>query len=91
MLSDIPVLIIDNANLVKNKDVDIIPRLYSKYAHKKKNIPFLFYENRNKYGTLNKYFRNHFLPKERLLMGQYSSDLTNPFRINEANVDYLCK
>lgn len=45
----------------------------------------------NTLATASKYFRNHFLPKERLLMGQYSSDLTNPFRINEANVDYLCK
>lgn len=45
----------------------------------------------NTLATASKFFRNHFLPKERLLMGEYSSDLTNPFRIKEANVDYLCK
>ncbi len=41
--------------------------------------------------TASRYFRANFLPKERLLMGQYSSDLTNPFRASEVNVDYLCK
>ena len=41
--------------------------------------------------TASRYFRANFLPKERLLMGQYSSDLTNPFRASDANVDYQCK
>ena len=41
--------------------------------------------------TASRYFRANFLPKERLLMGEYSSDLTNPFRASEANVDYQCK
>ncbi len=40
--------------------------------------------------TASRYFRAHFLPKERLLMGEYSSDLTNPFRASESKVDYLC-
>jgi len=47
----------------------------------------------NTLATASKYFRGHFLPKERLLMGQYSSDLTNPFRnaSDQLTVDYLCK
>ncbi len=56
---DIPVLIMDNKNLVKNKDIDIIPRLYSKYAQKHINIPFLYSQKKNKYVTLNKYFRTY--------------------------------
>ncbi len=51
---DIPVLIMDNFNLSKNKDVDIIPRLYSKYNQKKIKIPFVYCNN--KYRSLNKYF-----------------------------------
>jgi hypothetical protein len=38
-----------------------------------------------------RYFRQHFLPKQRLLMGQYSSDLTDPFRQSADTVDYLCQ
>ncbi len=41
--------------------------------------------------TASRYFRNHFLPKERLLMGKYSSDLTDPFSKSVTSVDYLCK
>ena len=41
--------------------------------------------------TASRYFRANFLPKERLLMGEYSSDLTNPFRASDASVDYQCK
>lgn len=41
--------------------------------------------------TASRYFRNHFLPKERLLRGEYSSDLTDPFKNSTAVVDYLCK
>ena len=37
-----------------------------------------------------RYFRTHFLPKQRLLMGQYSDDLTDPFRNSVERVDYLC-
>lgn len=36
------------------------------------------------------YFRQNFLPKQRLLMGQYSDDLTDPFRRSADNPDYLC-
>lgn len=41
--------------------------------------------------TSSRYFRAHFLPKQRLLMGQYSDALTDPFRNSPARVDYLCK
>ena len=40
--------------------------------------------------TSSRYFRNHFLPKQRLLMGTYSDDLTDPFRNSPSKVDYLC-
>ncbi len=45
----------------------------------------------NTLATGSKYFRNHFLPKERLLRGEYSSDLTDPFKRSVAVVDYLCQ
>ncbi len=45
----------------------------------------------NTLATTSRYFRNHFLPKQRLLMGQYSSDLTDPFKKSDTQVDYLCK
>ena len=45
----------------------------------------------NTLATASRYFRANFLPKERLLMGEYSSDLTDPFRTSEATVDYLCQ
>ncbi len=41
--------------------------------------------------TSSRFFRNHFLPKQRLLMGTYSDDLTDPFRNSPINVDYLCR
>lgn len=41
--------------------------------------------------TFSRYFRNHFLPKQRLLKGEYSSDLTDPFRSSVNDVDYVCK
>lgn len=55
---DIPILIMDNDNLIKNKDIDIIPRLYSKYAQRNIHIPFIFKHNKSKYVTFRKYFRN---------------------------------
>ena len=45
----------------------------------------------NTLANISRYFRANFLPKERLLMGGYSSDLTNPFRASETNVDSQCK
>jgi hypothetical protein len=41
--------------------------------------------------TFSRFFRGHLLPKRRLLMGEYSDDLTDPFRHSAAQVDYLCK
>ena len=41
--------------------------------------------------TSSRYFRNHFLPKQRLLMGKYSDDLTDPFRNSANKTDYLCR
>ena len=38
-----------------------------------------------------RYFRQNFLPKQRLLMGQYSSDLTDPFRHSADITDYQCQ
>jgi hypothetical protein len=38
-----------------------------------------------------RYFRNHFLPKQRLLMGEYSDDLTDPFRNSVKRSDYQCQ
>lgn len=35
-------------------------------------------------------FRQHFLPRTRLLMGEYSDDLTDPFRHSANAMDYLC-
>ena len=38
-----------------------------------------------------RYFRTHFLPKQRLLMGTYSDDLTDPFRNSVERADYRCQ
>ena len=37
-----------------------------------------------------RWFRAHWLPRQRLLMGQYSADLTDPFRHGAGRVDYTC-
>lgn len=36
-------------------------------------------------------FRTHLLPRERLLMGEYSDELTQPFRRSSGNPDYQCQ
>lgn len=41
--------------------------------------------------SASRYFRQNFLPKQRLLMGQYSSDLTDPFRHSADITDYQCQ
>ena len=41
-----------------------------------------------------RYFRTHFLPKKRLLMGKYSDDLTDPFNhgaVKDKDFDYICE
>ncbi len=40
--------------------------------------------------TFSRFFRSHFLPRERLIKGQYSSDLVDPFAHSVAPPDYLC-
>lgn len=40
---------------------------------------------------VSRYFRQHWLPRERLLMGKYSDDLTDPFRNSVDKVGYECK
>lgn len=37
-----------------------------------------------------RYYRQHFLPKRRLIMNGYTDDLTDPLRQSDANVDYIC-
>ena len=44
----------------------------------------------NTLATISRYFRAHFLPQRRLLMGEYSSDLTHPFNASESHVNYQC-
>jgi hypothetical protein len=38
-----------------------------------------------------RYFRQHWLPKQRQLMGQYSDALTDPFRHSAPAPDYECE
>ena len=45
----------------------------------------------NTLATASRYFRNHFLPKQRLLMGEYTNDLTDPFKKSGVDVNYQCK
>jgi hypothetical protein len=44
-----------------------------------------------RFAKISRYFRMNWLPKERLLMGEYTDDLTDPFRSSEPSPDYLCK
>lgn len=41
--------------------------------------------------SASRYFRQHFLPKHRLLMGEYTDDLTDPFRHSVSSVSYRCR
>ena len=45
----------------------------------------------NKLATFSRFFRQHLLPKQRLLMGKYSDDLTDPFRNSKRSSNYECK
>lgn len=40
--------------------------------------------------NFSRWFRAHWLPRRRLLMGEYTDDLTNPFRHGASPVDYTC-
>lgn len=47
-------------------------------------------ERGDRLAEFSRFFRQNLLPKKRLLMGEYSDDLTDPFRHSEAVVDYRC-
>jgi len=40
--------------------------------------------------SFSRFYRRHFLPRQRLLMGQYTDDLTDPFRKETAAPNYGC-
>jgi hypothetical protein len=40
--------------------------------------------------NFSRFFRQNLLPKERLLAGEYSADLTDPFARSKPTPDYLC-
>ena len=44
----------------------------------------------NNIASFSRYFRQHLLPKKRLLMGEYTDALTDPFRDSVSAPDYLC-
>jgi len=48
-------------------------------------------ERGNRLASFSRYFRRHFLPKQRLLMGKYTDVLTDPFRETSVRADYECK
>lgn len=50
----------------------------------------LLTEKGKKIATFGRYFRQNWLPKQRLLMGEYSADLTDPFKVSDENVTYTC-
>jgi hypothetical protein len=51
----------------------------------------LLTEKGERIANFGRFYRTHFLPKKRLIMGQYTDDLTDPFRRSVTNVDYLCR
>lgn len=48
-------------------------------------------EKGERIASFGRYFRAHWLPKKRLLMGQYTDDLTDPFRESAESMDYKCR
>jgi hypothetical protein len=48
-------------------------------------------EKGNNLARFSRAFRQNLLPKQRLLMGKYSDDLTNPFKNSVAESDYSCR
>lgn len=40
--------------------------------------------------AMSRFYRQNFLPKQRLLLGKYSDDLTDPFRHSRQDVTYQC-
>lgn len=41
--------------------------------------------------SISRYFRRNWLPKKRLLMGEYTDELTDPFRNSENSASYTCR
>lgn len=41
--------------------------------------------------SFGRFFRQNLLPKQRLLMGEYTDQLTNPFKRSDSAPDYLCQ
>ncbi|KAK3584150.1 hypothetical protein CHS0354_035230 [Potamilus streckersoni] len=48
-------------------------------------------ERGQKLASIGRFFRQNILPKKRLLMGEYSDDLTDPFRDSQQNLGYECR
>jgi len=48
-------------------------------------------ERGERLASFSRYFRQNWLPKERLLMGKYSDDLTDPFRHSQGDRAYTCR
>lgn len=44
-----------------------------------------------KIANFSRYYRQHWLPKQRLLLGEYSDVLTDPFRTSTNVEDYTCR
>jgi hypothetical protein len=51
----------------------------------------LLTEKGRRIAELSRFYRTHFLPKHRLIMGGYTDVLTDPFRHSQDEVDYTCK
>lgn len=45
----------------------------------------------NTIASFGRFFRQNLLPKQRLLMGEYTDQLTNPFKRSDVAPDYLCQ
>ena len=48
-------------------------------------------EKGNKLATFSRFFRKNLLPKKRLLMGEYTDVLTDPFKFSDINSNYACQ
>jgi small basic protein len=50
----------------------------------------LLTEKGRRIAEISRFYRTHFLPKHRLIMGGYTDALTDPFRNSQEEVDYKC-
>jgi hypothetical protein len=71
-------------------DVRLTEQLESRTIEIKDGCVFLT-DKGDRLARFSRYFRQHWLPKKRLLMGKYTDDLTDPFRHSSDTADYLCK